>query len=422
MSSSNPVVPDRASVIAPQDGDESDMERLCRRGRIGLARIRVHKSKYWEIDFSFPHGMAVKRLRIYRRSATAAVRAARSFTKEIREHGRIAREMTTTQRAVAALCFTRLAKVYDGSPSHLLRIVDAHLARHPLAGNARTLDDVRREVVDQKTKTKRSERHVKGLDYKLRCLIKAIGNKAITLVTTSDLESELENHPAWSATTVHSAVQSWKIMFNFAVRRGYLAENPADKIELPKIIHDEPTIFSVDEVRRLMAATLFSDRHPFLPACRAYLAIGMFSGLRPDEISRLEWKHVCLATRTIRVKTANAKDRDRRIVDISPNLAAWLAPIAQSDGHVLTRRPDELRAAARSVLRLAAWPQDVMRHTFASYHFAAHRNEAATKHQMGHRDDGRIFYNHYCVPVSHTEAQQFWGIIPPIAFLTHENR
>jgi len=213
-------------------------------------------------------------------------------------------------------------------------------------------------------------------------------------------------------------VQGWKIALNFAKRRGYLLHNPADRLELPRIIHDEPTIFSLAEVRALMAATLFADRHPLLPACRAFLAIGIFAGLRPEsEIAPLEWKHVDLETATIRVKAANAKDRDRRIVEIQPVLAAWLRPIARRRGPVLTHPVAKLRAAARTVLGLKEWPHDIMRHTFVSYHFAEFQSEARTKKEVGHRDDGRIFYNHYMVPVSRAEARAFWSIVPPTALI-----
>ncbi len=402
---------------AGEVSDESDMEHLCRGGRIGSIRIRRYKEKYWELDSSHPGGVHLPRLRRYRSSATAAVREARRMSQEIREHGVLARSLTNSQRWIAAECFKLMAQIGSGDPADLLYLVHEHRKKHPLGGNARSLDDVRKEVVARKAKLGRSERHVSGLDYKLRCLVKAIGNKPLTKITTADLEAELEEHPDWKATTVHSAVQSWKILFNFAVRKGYLVENPADRLDLPPIIHDEPTIFTVDEVKRLMAATLFADRDPLLPECRALLAIGLFAGLRPSEIERLDWCHVDLATATIRVKAANAKDRDRRIVEISPNLVAWLRPLAKPAGPVLEVPATKLRAAARSVLGLAEWPQDIMRHCFASYHFGQHQNEQFTKKQMGHRDDGRIFYNHYCVPVSRTSASLFFGIIPPVALL-----
>lgn len=397
--------------------EEDAAARLCRRKKVGLARVRRHKVKYFEVDFSFPAGVKIPRFRTYCSSATQAVALAKDWSARIREHGALARALSTSQRWVAAECFRLMAQLGLGDPAQLLDVVREYRDHHPHGANARTLDQVRVELVAAKRKQARSERHVASLDYRLRCLIDALGDKPVTAITTKELQKEIERHSAWNATTIHSVTQGWKIAFNFAIRRGYLIHNPANRLELPKIVHDEPTIFTVEEVRRLMAATLFSDRHPLVPACRAYLAIGMFAGLRPEEIERLEWKHVDLATATIRVKAANAKDRDRRIVEIQPNLVAWLRPLVKRHGRVLSHPVAKLRAAARTILGLTTWPADIMRHTFVSYHFAEFRNEAHTKKEVGHRDDGRVFYNHYMVPVSRPAARLFWSTIPPFALL-----
>lgn len=398
--------------------DESAAERLIRRKRVGLARVRRHKGKYLEGDFSFPAGVKLPRFRVYASNATQMLALIHDWSARIREHGALARVLTTSQRWVAAECFRIMAELgYADDPTQLLYIVREYRDHHPHGANARTLDQVRAEVIAAKCKQGRSERHIASLNYRLRCLIEAIGDKPVTAITTKELQKEIERHSTWNATTIHSVTQGWKIAFNFAIRRGYLVHNPANRLELPKIVHDEPTIFSVDEVRRLMAATLFADRHPLVPACRAYLAIGMFAGLRPEEIDRLEWKHVDLDAGAIRVKAANAKDRDRRIVEIQPNLAAWLRPLVKRRGRVLPHSVAKLRAAARTILGLAEWPHDIMRHTYVSYHFGEFQNEAYTKKQVGHRDDGRVFYNHYMVPVSRPDARLFWGTIPPAALL-----
>lgn len=397
--------------------DESAAERLCRRKRVGLARIRPHKGKYLEVDFSFPAGVKIARFRKYASTASVALALARDWSARIREHGALARALTTGQRWVAAECFRIMADLGLKEPAELLHIIRDYRDHHPHGANARKLDQVRLELIVAKKKQGRSERHVASLDYRLRCLVEALGDKAVTAVTTKELQREIDRHNNWNPTTIHSVTQGWKIAFNFAIRRGYLVHNPANRLELPKIVHGEPTIFSVDEVRRLMAATLFSDRHPLMPSCRAYLAIGMFAGLRPEEIERLEWKHVDLETATIRVKAANAKDRDRRIVEIQPNLAAWLKPLTRARGRVLTHPVAKLRAAARTVLGLTEWPADIMRHTYVSYHFARFQNEAYTKKQVGHRDDGRVFYNNYMVPVSGPNGRLFWATIPPVALL-----
>lgn len=397
--------------------DEYEVVRLLKRGRVGEARVRLHKGKYWELDFAFPAGVRVKRFRKYFKSPTRAYRAALRITKELRRHGELANCLTSGQRWIATECYRLLEPISDGSPSLLLDIVHDYLKRHPLGGNARTLDDVRKELVAKKLKGNRRERYVRDFDYKLKCLIKAIGNKAISAVTTNDLEDELARHK-WSPTTVHSYTATWKVIFNFAVKRGYCADNPCNKLELPQREHAEPQIFSVDQVRRMLALTLFGDRDFLLPFCRAYLAIGLFAGIRPEEMQRLRWEQVDFVNASITIMGANAKCRARRIVDMSANLVSWLRPVARKTGLVLKHTVTRLRQAVRTAMGLPEWPHDGLRHSFGSYHFAMHKSEALVKNQMGHSDDGRMFFAHYRVLVHQKVAALFWGIFAPVALLT----
>ncbi len=409
---------DGLGTFPPEPAEEGEIIRLLKRGRVGAARVARHKDKYWELDFAFPAGAKIKRFRKYFKSPTNAYRAAKKITGQLRSHGQLAASLTNSQRWIATECFRLLEPISDGNPTTLLEIVQAHLKRHPLGGNARTLDDVRIELVAKKLKGNRRENYVAGLDFKLRTLIKAIGNKAVTAVTTNDLEDEIERHPKWAPASVHSATQSWKVLFNYAVKRGYCSENPCNKIELPTRVFAEPQIFSIHDCRRMLAHTLFSDRDYLLPACRAYLAIGLFAGIRPEEINRLSWPEVDLGTATITILGAKAKCRARRIVDMSPNLVEWLRPVAKKRGPVLNHDLAQLRVAIRRAMGLTEWPHDALRHSFASYHFGKHRNEALVKNQLGHSDDGRMFFHHYRVMVQPKDAKTFWEIFPPVALLT----
>jgi integrase/recombinase XerD len=354
-----------------------------------------------------------KPVRLCRKPDTI-VKAVEALEREIQQHGQLAKALTSAQRWMAAEAFLiceRLGVV-------LIDVVREFEKTHPHGANARTLDQVRLELVAWKRKTGRSERHVLSLDYRLRKLVAAIGDKPVTSITTQDLEGELGRHADWNATTVHSVVQGWKIALNFAVRRGYAVKNPADRLELPQIVHAEPVILTVTEARRLLASTLFRDRDPNLPKCRAYLAIGMFAGVRPEEMQRLDWRQVDLGACTITILATNAKCRVRRIVIVEPVLREWLLPVSRACGPVLPEPLDVLRQSTRAVLGLSKWPQDILRHTFASYHFEKYHDEARTKKQIGHRDDGRVFYNHYCRPVYPADAAAFWSFYPPVGFLT----
>ncbi len=348
------------------------------------------------------------------RRADCIVAAVEALEAEILRHGEAATALSTAQRVEAAEAFD----ICDRLGVRLLDMVREFERTHPHGPNARTLDQLRLEVVASKIDLERSEKHAKGIDYRMRKLIAAIGDKPVASITTDELARELKQHRgSWNATTVNSVVQQWKIAFNYAKDHGYLVNNPADRLELPRQIRKEPTSFSIKEVRTLLAATLFADCDPLRPACRAYLAIGLFAGLRPEEIERLEWRHIDLPSATLRVPGANAKDRERRIVEIQPTLAAWLAPLVRRAGKVLTAPLAKLRVTARAILGLKAWPADIMRHTFVSYHFAHYQNEGYTKAQVGHRDDGRVFYHNYMVPKSRAEARLFWSTIPPVDVL-----
>ena len=50
-----------------------------------------------------------------------------------------------------------------------------------------------------------------------------------------------------------------------------------------------------------------------------------FAGLRTSELLRLNWSEVNLARGYIEVKAEKTKSARRRLVEIMPNLAAWLA-------------------------------------------------------------------------------------------------
>ncbi len=364
--------------------------------------------------------MQGKSVRVWAKTGVEAVEKARKKELEILAHGQIALTLTTEHRCQMAQML-RLCEPLEITP---LEIVQAYVRKHPRGGNARTLDQARVELIDRKEKGNRRERYVKDLDYKLQKLIQAIGNKPVSEVEPDDLERELLRHPQWGPRTVHGAVQTWKVLMNYCVKRGYRSDNPCDQLELPELDQTEPDIFTVEQVRQMMALTLFGDRDRLLPACSVYCAIGVFAGIRPEEMERLEWPQVQIFQEKgtwsgmITIEGAKAKCRARRLVDMSPNLVTWVLPHLRKRGPVLRYPVATLRTVIRNAMGLERWPSDVLRHSFGSYHFAYHRNEALVKNQMGHSDDGRMFFAHYRVLVQPREAAKFWGIVRPTALIT----
>ena len=55
------------------------------------------------------------------------------------------------------------------------------------------------------------------------------------------------------------------------------------------------------------------------------------------------------------------------------------------------------------------WPDNALRHSFASYHLAQFKNAASTALELGHHDS-RITFAHYRELVKPTEAERYSDI------------
>jgi len=71
---------------------------------------------------------------------------------------------------------------------------------------------------------------------------------------------------------------------------------------------------------------------------------------------------------------------------------------------------DKLPQAARRA-GIDDWPNNALRHSFASYHLAMHEDAATTAFLMGHRDSNLV-YSTYARAVRRSDAVKWWKIMP----------
>ncbi|MDC0311193.1 hypothetical protein OAL06_03100, partial [Akkermansiaceae bacterium] len=57
------------------------------------------------------------------------------------------------------------------------------------------------------------------------------------------------------------------------------------------------------------------------------------------------------------------------------------------------------------------WPNNALRHSFASYHLAAFQDASALALEMGHSTT-RMIFQHYRALVTTAEALSYWNISP----------
>ncbi len=141
------------------------------------------------------------------------------------------------------------------------------------------------------------------------------------------------------------------------------------------------------------------------------IAIGAFAGLREAEIQRLDWSEIDLARRHIEVKATKAKSARRRVVPIQPNLAAWLQPYSGMTGRVVPAGARRKLARVREAAKLTRWPNNGLRHSFASYRLAAIHDAPRVSVELGHTSP-QMLYSTYRELVLPTEAERYWTILP----------
>src|SRR4026208_1967282 len=144
------------------------------------------------------------------------------------------------------------------------------------------------------------------------------------------------------------------------------------------------------------------------------LAIGAFAGVREAQIKRLNWSEVDQKRGHIEIKSSKAKSARRRIIEIQPNLREWLRPYAELTGSVVPVNPRKKLARVRKAAGLARWPQNGLRHSFASYRLAATHDAPRVASELGHTSP-QMLYSTYRELVLPEDAERYWRLEPAAA-------
>ena len=258
------------------------------------------------------------------------------------------------------------------------------------------------ELLIAKKKDGASTRYLGDLRSRLGQFAASMGNKTVASLTAREVDEWLRALGV-SATTRNNFRRVLIVAFNFAQARGYCVGNPAEASAKAKEVETPVGILTVDETSRLLASAP--------PTLLPYVAIGAFAGLRRAELERLEWKEVDFRAGVIEVTASKAKSARRRVVKIMPNLARWLRPYVKNRGNVTPSEYRELLDGAREAASIEMWPNNALRHSFASYHLARFKDAAALAHELGHTN-ATLIYQHYRQVVRPAQAARYWKITP----------
>jgi integrase len=199
----------------------------------------------------------------------------------------------------------------------------------------------------------------------------------IGFITVADMENWLRAQPIQprSRNNIRGSIVT---LFHFARKHGYLQKGQATEADELAMAKD-----SGGKIGILKPEKLASVLNEAPERVRLFLALGAFTGMRSSEILRLEWGEVNFERRFITVAAEKAKTATRRLVPILPNLMLWLAPYQAATGLLFKTRRDADRAIAFAKGCQVNWPNNAMRHSYATYRLAATADAARVALEMG---------------------------------------
>ncbi len=231
--------------------------------------------------------------------------------------------------------------------------------------------------------------------------------------------------PEWTVTTQVGYRRRLNKFFNWAMSEGYRGDNPVTLVkhskrygtDLGRVEEKDPDVLLFDDVEKL-----FRTAHKEMPDFIPYLVLGLFTGIRPTEITEglgkpgIRWSNINLKKGKVEVVGHASKTRTRRVVTINPNALEWL--------ELGGKLPWKMKQAdtARKELRMMAfgeqwrekWGSDIMRHTYATCYLEHFHDANILRKNMGHTDDSRTLEQYYLDrnKIDEEDAASFWSLVP----------
>lgn len=172
-------------------------------------------------------------------------------------------------------------------------------------------------------------------------------------------------------------------LFEFALRREWCDKNPIKRIERKKVVEKEIQPLKLSETKRLIKTAQRES-----PVYAVVAALLVYTGIRPREVRRLTWRDIDTEEKTITVRSQCSKTGGVRQVEIPPALNRLLITHkSENSSHIC---PTDWQRRWRKIRDNSGfrgrWVQDVLRHTYASFHAKNYADLPRLQLNMGHRD------------------------------------
>jgi site-specific recombinase XerD len=370
-----------------------------------IKKVTKHGKPRWRVnDPNGPNGKRQRRFFETKEAAEEFVKERRDDTKEFGSHFA---SIPTGERAGLMYQLQRLNGLGWTLPA-AVDFIETH-GKTAIVPKV-LLGTVADEFLAAKAAAGLRRRYFKALRASIRRFLLNRRERLISEITPAEIQEYISSN-GWVPATMRSYLVDVRTLFAFALKRKYVTENVALAVDAPRTEENPPGIVTPAQARAILDATI--DHAPdILPS----IALILFGGLRRSEAEELEWAEI--TEEFVEVKAHKAKTRQRRLIPISSQLRAWL-DIARTVGGKLPslNYADKLKLVLDKTKLRAEWSQNALRHSFASYYFAMHKNENETAARMG--NSPQMVFRHYRELVRPAEAEAFFAIMPPADATKH---
>ncbi len=368
----------------------------------------------WQLNIPSKYSASGRRERHHFRTRALAQAAADRLKEDAAEHGTKAQSIppALAESAVAAM---RLLAPFDLSLLEAVRIAVAIKTKeHASAAVGESLDSWLAACGDLRAKTLSN---YGGTCDRLRA---ALGERVVASLAASELQAVL-CPPGASGASILDRHRHGRAWWGFCAKQGWCELATFKAVEAPKGAADggEISVVTPEAARCLLEVTAAN-----YPQAVGHFALALFAGIRSEEITRLDEADV--SPTGIELHALVTKKGRRRHIEPNATLAAWLAAypfqkVARwGDVSAACRRLAGWELSARLLAgrelepaHRGPWPQNCLRHSFASYAIASGVSLESLMFSFGHSGTTpSLLREHYLGRVNKRDALEYFQILP----------
>src|SRR5215469_8251249 len=229
------------------------LDTMATYGNMGAMRKhKVHKyhdKKRPHLKFVVNAKEAGKRVRAFFETKKEAETFAQQKNIELLNGGQEAAQFPSALRVMAQECDGELRK----HGKTIRQATDFFIAYLTANEKSCTATELVKELLKAKKADGAGERHLRDLESRLAVFSEKFNGRMVATITSREIDDWLRSLPFRPLTRNHYRAKV-VLAFNFAVRNGYSAGNPAMGAAKAKVIGDAPGILTVAETGRLLEA------------------------------------------------------------------------------------------------------------------------------------------------------------------------